>query len=176
VDGIAGIKSAMMGPLAGIGDSIFWLTLRPILGGIAASLALQMNPIAPILFFVVLNTVHLLVHWNMTKYGFLAGDRLLEKLDSAETKALMFSATMVGLLSLGALTGTWLNITTPLSYTLGDSTTTVQAMLDAIMPKMLPFLFTLGVFAWVRKGGRPWVILLTLAAIGLVLGALKILA
>jgi PTS system mannose-specific IID component len=55
---IQGLKGALMGPLAGIGDSMFHGTLRPLVGGICAALALQGNPIAPFLFFVVVNVVH----------------------------------------------------------------------------------------------------------------------
>ena len=36
---IQGVKVGMMGPLAGIGDPVFWFTVRPIVGAIAASLA-----------------------------------------------------------------------------------------------------------------------------------------
>ena len=49
---IQGVKVGMMGPLAGVGDPVFWFTLRPILGALGASLALSGNIIGPLLFFV----------------------------------------------------------------------------------------------------------------------------
>lgn len=57
-ENIQAIKGALMGPLAGIGDSLFWGTLRPIVAGICASLALSNNAFAPLLFVVVLNVIH----------------------------------------------------------------------------------------------------------------------
>ena len=40
---IQGVKVGMMGPLAGVGDPVFWFTVRPILGALGASLALSGN-------------------------------------------------------------------------------------------------------------------------------------
>lgn len=48
---IQGVKIGMMGPLAGIGDPVFWFTVRPILGALGASLAVSGNILGPILFF-----------------------------------------------------------------------------------------------------------------------------
>lgn len=39
VNSINAVKASLMGPLSGIGDSVFWGTLRPLAGGIACSLA-----------------------------------------------------------------------------------------------------------------------------------------
>ena len=58
---IQGVKVGMMGPLAGIGDPVFWFTVRPILGAIGASLALTGNIVGPILFFVL---------WNVIRWAF----------------------------------------------------------------------------------------------------------
>ncbi|MGB4824339.1 MAG: PTS system mannose/fructose/sorbose family transporter subunit IID, partial [Leuconostoc mesenteroides] len=52
---IQGVKVGMMGPLAGIGDPVFWFTVRPILGALGASLAMSGNILGPILFFVLWN-------------------------------------------------------------------------------------------------------------------------
>lgn len=49
---IQGVKIGMMGPLAGIGDPVFWFTVRPILGALGASLALSGNIMGPIIFFL----------------------------------------------------------------------------------------------------------------------------
>ena len=52
---IQGVKVGMMGPLAGVGDPVFWFTIRPMLGALGASLALGGNILGPILFFVAWN-------------------------------------------------------------------------------------------------------------------------
>ena len=58
---IQGVKVGMMGPLAGIGDPVFWFTVRPMLGALGASLALSGHILCPIIFFVA---------WNHTRWGF----------------------------------------------------------------------------------------------------------
>lgn len=52
-DTIKGLKVALFGPIAGIGDAIFWFTLLPIMAGICSSFASRGNILGPILFFAV---------------------------------------------------------------------------------------------------------------------------
>ena len=172
---IQGLKSGLMGPIAGVGDSMFHGTLRPLMGGIAASLALQGNPIAPLLFFVVVNAVHVYVRWYTFKKGFQLGDHFLGVMSSSKMRKIMEGATMSGLMSLGALTATWLNISTPLTYKVQKATVSIQSMLDGIMPKLLPLAVTLFVFWLVRKRIKTTSIMLGLIAAGLVFGGLGIL-
>lgn len=60
---IDNVKASLMGPLAGLGDSFFWGTLRLIATGIGTSLALKGNILGPILFLLVFNVPHILVRW-----------------------------------------------------------------------------------------------------------------
>jgi mannose/fructose/N-acetylgalactosamine-specific phosphotransferase system component IID len=175
VASIQAVKGSLMGPLAGIGDSMFHGTMRPLMGGIAASLALQCNPIAPILFFVVVNGVHVSVRKLSQDWGFRLGDSLFEQLDNSGFKLLMEGAAIAGLMGIGGLVGTWLNITTPLTYTIESASVSIQSMLDSIMPKLLPLLATMAVYSAIRKGKKTTAILLVLVVAGLVLGALGIL-
>ena len=172
---IQGLKSGLMGPIAGVGDSMFHGTLRPLMGGIAASLALQGNPIAPLLFFVSVNIVHVYVRWMTLQKGFQLGDRVLGVMSSSKMRQMMEGATMAGLMALGALTATWLNITTPLVYTVEKATVSIQSMLDGIVPKLLPLAVTLFVYWLIRKRIKTTHIMLILVVAGIVLGGLKIL-
>jgi mannose/fructose/N-acetylgalactosamine-specific phosphotransferase system component IID len=172
---IQAVKGSLMGPLAGIGDSMFHGTLRPLVGGVAASLALQGNPIAPLVFFLGTNIVHVYVSWASMNYGFRLGGNLFERIDQDGLRRLMEGAAIAGLMGLGGLVGTWLAISTPLAYTVGDSTVSIQGMLDSIMPKLLPLVFTLGVYWTIRRGVKALTIMLVLVVVGSVCGALKIL-
>ena len=79
---IQGVKIGMMGPLAGVGDPIFWGTLRPVLGAFAASLALTGNILGPILFFVLWNVIRLAFLWYTQEFGYKAGASISEDLGS----------------------------------------------------------------------------------------------
>jgi mannose/fructose/sorbose-specific phosphotransferase system IID component len=173
---IQGLKSGLMGPIAGIGDSMFHGTLRPLIGGIAASLALQGISIAPLFFFLVVNAVHVYVRWYTLNKGFQLGDQFFAVMSSGKMRKVMEGFTLAGLMSLGALTATWLNIKTPLTYHVQKAAVSIQSMLDGIMPKLLPLAFTLLVFWLIRKRLNTTKIMLLLVATGLVLGGFKILA
>jgi mannose/fructose/N-acetylgalactosamine-specific phosphotransferase system component IID len=175
VQSIQAVKGSLMGPLAGIGDSMFHGTLRPLLGGISASLALQGNPLAPLIFFFGCNIVHVYVRYFTQNYGFRLGGNLFERIDQAGLRRLMESAAIAGLMGVGGLVGTWLSITTPLTYTIQNSSVSIQGMLDSIMPKLLPLLTTLLVYWAIRRGVKTLTLMIVLVIVGLVFGALKIL-
>ena len=67
---IQGVKVGMMGPLAGIGDPVFWFTVRPILGAIAASLATGGSVIAPLFFFILWNVIRISFLWYTQEFGY----------------------------------------------------------------------------------------------------------
>ena len=154
---------------------MFHGTLRPLMGGIADSLALHSNPIAPIMFFVTVNAVHVIVRKLSQDWGFRFGEDMFEQMDKSGLKLLMEGAAIAGLMGVGGLVGTWLNITTPLTYTVQDASVSLEGMLDSIMPKLLSLLATLGVYSAIRKRIKTNTIMVVMVVVGLVLGALKIL-
>ena len=177
IDGhaIQGVKSGLMGPLAGIGDSLFIGTFRPILGGICAGLAFQGLYLAPIIFVVVANVVHFYVRYITLVKGIELGERAFTALTSSGFRKIMQGATITGLMAVGALVGTWLNVKTPLAMTIRDATIKLQSSLDSIMPKLLPLCITLCVYYMIRKGVKNTNIMLILTVAGLILGAFGIL-
>ncbi|WP_062109963.1 PTS system mannose/fructose/sorbose family transporter subunit IID [Bacillus niameyensis] len=173
---IQGLKSSLMGPLAGIGDSMFHGTLRPVMGGVCAALALQGNPIAPLLFFITVNAVHVTVKWFLLKKGYDYGEQAIGMLATNKLKKVMDGATMAGLVAVGALVASWLKVQTALVYTAEEKTFEIQAMLDNILPKMLPLAVTLLIFWLIRKQVKTVPIMLGIIIGGIILGSLKILA
>lgn len=81
VDQIATVKTAMMGPLAGIGDSFFWGTLRVLGTGIGTSLAIQGNFLGVILYLLIFNVPHFLMRYAGTFLGYNLGTGFLKKLE-----------------------------------------------------------------------------------------------
>jgi mannose/fructose/sorbose-specific phosphotransferase system IID component len=174
-DGIQAIKGGLMGPLAGIGDSLFFSTLRPIIAGVAVTLALTGNMLAPFIFVIGINVIHFWVRWTGLQYGYKLGDQFLDKMEGLQVQKWMESAAIVGLMVLGALVASWLNVQTPMAYTMEKATVPVQKMLDGILPKMLPLITTLLVFRFVRKGKSATIIMIALVLVGLVGGYFNIL-
>ena len=69
----------MMGPLAGIGDPVFWFTIRPILGAIAAGLAATGSIIGPLFFFIVWNLIRIAFMWSTQELGYRSKVLKLQK-------------------------------------------------------------------------------------------------
>lgn len=82
VDDVAinGVKVGMMGPLAGVGDPVFWFTARPIIGALGASLAISGNIVGPILFFVLWNVLRIAFLWYTQEFGYRAGSKITDDL------------------------------------------------------------------------------------------------
>lgn len=175
VENIQAVKGALMGPLAGLGDSLFFSTYRPILAGICASLALSGSGIAPILFVLLINIVHFGVQWWGVHNGYALADKFLEKLEGMQIQRWMEAAAILGLMVVGALVATALNLTTPLTYAVGEAKVVLQEMFDKILPRLLPLGATLAVYAFVRKGKNALVVMLGIIIVGFVLGMLGIL-
>ena len=72
---IQGVKVGMMGPLAGVGDPVFWFTARPILGALGASLAMGGSILGPILFFVLWNVIRWAFMWYTQEFGYNVGTK-----------------------------------------------------------------------------------------------------
>lgn len=175
-ENITAIKGALMGPTAGIGDSLFWGTLRPIVAGVCAALALSGNSIAPLIFVIVLNAIHFGVQYWGVNAGYTFADKFMEKMAGVQIKAWMEAATILGLLVVGGLSATWLNITTPLTYVTGEASVALQSTLDSIIPKLLPLCCTLGVYATLRKGKSTLWVMGAMIVVGFVLGFFGVLA
>src|SRR5699024_2055793 len=78
-EAIRGIKVATMGPLGGIGDALFYLTLLPITAGIGASLAVDGNVLGPIVFILMFNIIHFGSRFGLMTYGYKTGVKAIEK-------------------------------------------------------------------------------------------------
>lgn len=168
-DTINGIRAGLMGPLAGIGDSLIVGTLIPILLGISMGLAQGGSVLGPIFYIVV---------WNLLAYfgmrfayyrGYKLGGDAVEALVGPNAQALREAIVMIGTIVIGAVDATWVSITTALPLPGGG---TLQGTLDGIYPKLLPLIFT--IFCWwlmSKKKVSPVVTMLILLAIAFV-GAL----
>lgn len=107
---IQGVKVGMMGPLAGVGDPVFWFTLRPILGALGASLAMSGNILGPILFFVLWNLCRMAFMWYTQEFGYKAGSKISEDLSGGLLKKVTTVASILGMFVLGALVERWVSI------------------------------------------------------------------
>lgn len=107
---IQGVKVGMMGPLAGVGDPVFWFTVRPILGALGASLALGGSILGPILFFVLWNVIRLAFLWYTQEFGYKAGASISSDLSGGMLGKVTEGASILGMFIIGALVERWVSI------------------------------------------------------------------
>lgn len=107
---IQGVKVGMMGPLAGIGDPAFWFTVKPIIGALAASLAITGNILGPIIYFVAWNAIRMAFMWYTQEGGYKAGSKITEDLSGGVLQDITRGASILGMFILGALVNRWVSI------------------------------------------------------------------
>ena len=107
---IQGVKVGMMGPLAGVGDPVFWFTVRPMLGALGASLAMGGSILGPILFFVLWNVIRWAFMWYTQEFGYKAGSKISEDLSGGLLQKVTKIASILGMFVLGSLVERWVTI------------------------------------------------------------------
>jgi fructoselysine and glucoselysine-specific PTS system IID component len=165
-ESINSIKLGLMGPLAGVFDSLFWGTFKVIAAGVGTSLAIKGNVMGPLLFILIFNVPHLLLRYNLTFIGYNAGTKFLQNLAKNNVMdRLTKGASILGLMVVGAMPATLISITTPL--TIGaKSAVSVQGIIDQIVPAIIPLGLTFLVYYFVKKNVKTTYLLLGLLVLG----------
>ena len=146
---IQGVKVGMMGPLAGIGDPVFWFTVKPILGALAASLAMSGNILGPIIYFLGWNIIRMAFMWYTQEFGYKAGSKITEDLSGGLLQDITKGASILGMFILGKVT-------------------TLQDNLNSLIPGLAALCLTLFCMWLLKKKVSPIVIILGLFVVGIV--------
>ena len=167
---IQSLKIGLMGPLAGIGDSFIWGTLRIIATGVGLSLANQGNILGPILFLLIFNIPAQGLRYYLMNAGYKLGSGFLAKIqENGLMSKLTYAASVLGLMVVGGMTAENVSINFPLAFGSGDEATTLNDVFNNIMPGLMPLLFTLLVYYLLKKKNiKTTTLLLICVVIGLV--------
>lgn len=180
---INGMKVGLMGPLAGVGDPIFWATVRPVLGALGASFALSGSIIGPLLFFFGFNLIRLAMRYYTMKIGYRQGLNIVGDMGGGLLQKLTEGASIMGLFIMGVLVNQWTHINIPLK--IGSDTEikqvidgveqvsvhaapTVQQILDQLMPGLAALGFTWACMILLKRGINAIWLIFGIFIIGLV--------
>lgn len=176
-ESINAVKLGLMGPLAGIFDSLFWGTFKVIAAGVGTSLALKGNMAGPFLFLLIFNVPHFVLRYNLTFIGYTQGNKFLQKIASSNVMdKLTLGAAIVGLMVVGAMPALLMSIKTPLQVGASDSQISVQGILDQIVPGIIPLTLTFIVYFLLRKNVKTTYLLLGLLLAGFIGSVLHVFA
>lgn len=163
---INSLKVGLMGPLAGVGDPIFWGTIRPVFAALGAGIAMSGSLLGPLLFFFLFNLVRLTVRYYGVPYGYHKGANIVRDMGGNFLKKLTEGASILGLFVMGALVNKWTHVNIPFVISRitniegKTNITTVQGVLDQLMPGLIPLLLTFGCMWLLRKKVNPlWIIM-----------------
>lgn len=142
---VRNMKMALMGPLAGIGDSLSQFLLAPLFSTICATMAMAGEVSGALIFLIGLNAILLTIKLLTGVYGHKLGTSIIEKL-SAQMSKLTYAASIVGVMVISGLATKHVKITVPFKYVkmIGEKEQVVelQKMLDNIAPALIPILYT----------------------------------
>ena len=168
---INNVKVGLMGPLAGIGDSFFWGTLRVIATGIGTSLALQGNILGPLLFLLVFNVPHIIIRYLCMMGGYKLGAGFLDKIQkSGLMQSLTYGAAILGLMVIGGMTAEMVAVNIPIMIGEGETAISISEILNGIVPGIMSLGFTGFIYVLLSKNFKTTTVLIIIAAIG-ILGA-----
>jgi mannose/fructose/N-acetylgalactosamine-specific phosphotransferase system component IID len=176
---INAIKTALMGPFAGIGDSLLPGTLIPILLSIALGMCPNGELTGPIFYIVVFLAIMLPLTWFLFSYGVKAGANAAEKILSGGIKdKVTRAAETIGLVVVGAITASYAQFNIGWTYTSGDLSINLGTILNSIMPG-LPVLILSFITYWlmVKKNwsaGKTMLLFLVIAIVGYFCGILTV--
>jgi mannose PTS system EIID component len=174
LDAVQSLKVGLMGPLAGIGDSLGWILLPTIFGSLAGYMGVKGNPIGMIIWSLLYFFFFL---WRSTwwNYGYKMGAHFISSLGN-QLNAFTEAASILGLFVVGAMISTTVKLNTGITFHYGAVSLDIQkGVLDAIFPKLLPVLATLLVYKLLKKGVNMTYIILGILVVGCIGAATGIL-
>lgn len=152
-DTINGLRTGLMGPIAGIGDTVSQAIIYPLLAAIGATLAIEGSFFGPIMFELVYKALLIGIGWNMYKIGYYKGkDFILSMMQQGTIKKVTEIFGMIGLMVVGGMT--WLNVKVgvPVVIDIQGIELSVQSdVLDALAPGLVPLGITMLIYWIVRK-------------------------
>lgn len=176
-DAITGIKTGLMGPIAGMGDAIIWAALMPILFSIFLPFASEGSAFGGIMPLILCPAITIVISYLLIHNGYTLGKKsIVTLLHGGKMKSIIFTANVIGLTMMGALSASYVTLSTPLEFTVrGGSSIIVQDILDMVAPGILPLAAVFIIYAYLRKKGPRYTkILLTVVIVSVIASVLGI--
>ena len=173
---INSLRAGLMGPVAGIGDSLIVGTVIPILLGIAMGMSTGGSPLGAVFYILV---------WNLFAYfgmkflyfkGYRLGGKAVDFLIGAQGEALRDAVSTLGGIVIGAVAATWVSVKTSLQLfnESGEAYLVLQNKLDEVFPGLLTAAFIIVCwFLMAKKKMSPikvMLLLVVVAFIGVLVG------
>jgi len=173
---INSMKTALMGPFAGIGDPLWYAMIRTIFETIAIGFASQGSLLCIPMLVVPYGASMMIFMWYTLKWSYRGGRDFLKAVSGETFHKYMDYVGMLAVGTIGGLTALWVGGTTPLKFVFVGVTVSFQELLDSILPNMIPLVMVLLCFSLYRRKISMIRVFIIVAVVAFVLGTLGILA
>lgn len=177
-DFVTSIKTSMMGPLAGVGDTIMQGVIIPILLAIFIDLTVQTQSIwGSVAYTIAIIAIAFGISYTGFRFGYTQGaESVMDFLEEGTLDTILKGAEIMGTMVMGGLIANYVVVHVPLEISTSATTFNIQTeFLDAVMPGILPLGFTLLIYWLLKKGWNTNKILLLIVAVGVIGGLTGIL-
>lgn len=169
VSSINAIKTSLMGPLSGIGDSIFWGALKVVATGVGVQFALEGNILGPIIYFLINFIPGMMAKLLLPRASFKMGVNFFSSMEKNGTIQLITKAcNIVGLMTIGAMATTMVKVNFAWELDMSGNILNLQSVIDGIAPKILPVALTLLMYKYLKKNVKPITLMFILIVVGIV--------
>ena len=151
---ISSMKVALMGPLAGIGDSIIQGIIVPTLLSIGMSLANGGSPLGPLFYIVAYGILGPVISFISYRTGYKLGVGAIDVIVGESARRIMDAFNVLGIMVVGALAAGNIALTTTLNIPFGDEWQPLQTTLDGVFPALLPLIAVLA--TWWMLGKKQY--------------------
>lgn len=157
---IEAIKASLMGPTAGMFDSLFFNCLRVIGAGIAIGLCSQGNIAGTFIFILLYGVTQSILKWFLLKAGYTLGTSFIDSIyNSGLMQIATKAASILGVMMVGCMTATTVGFPLNWTVTIGDTSLVVLDLFESIYPGILSVAIVLIMLAFIKKGVRPIVLI-----------------
>ncbi len=174
---ITATKTSLMGPFAGIGDSITWGLLYFLIMGLCIPGAMNGNAFAAVMPPIVFGIISFFINRFMFNLGYRTGtDSAAALMKNGMFSSMVSILTVMGMFMVGALSASYVTVTTPIVITLTTGSMPIQGVLDGIVPGILPLCLVFLSYGITKKYKKFLITALTILIGGIILGCLGIIA
>ncbi len=169
-EAINSVKTGLMGPLAGLGDTLTQGTIIPLLLAIGISFGVDGSLFGPLFFLIGCPAALMFIAYTAFMRGYISGKDAVESmLSDGRLNQIIAAAGILGVCVIGALIGQFVNLEIVSAAQIGSTTINIQAdIFDKIMPKLLPLLLTVGLYKLLQKGKSPIMLMLAIIVVSIV--------
>jgi PTS system mannose-specific IID component len=171
------IKTGLMGPLAGVGDTLWQGVAVPLLIAVFLGMGKEGSVVAPILYSIIMYSIfHGFGYW-LLKLSYTKGsEAILNLMESGVINKVISGAGILGCAVMGGLVKQYVGLRCALEIPLsgGNVFSLQESFFDALLPSMLPLLLTLLCYKLLKKGVKTYWLILILAVVGAVGGLIGV--